>query len=688
MTAFFTSLHAIEKKHELLAPLQPLLVNASDEKEKLNILIEHSFKSPFYKKNTKHFHSLPIPLQIVFESLCVIGQEDKIFNGIDSFIEHKEQITAFLKSLLPIEDFYSAIGGIVGYHIKFLELLIEKESYCNIPPKNIKRPPGFDLREDSQEVKNAVRAGIETLNEIAEIYPVAGAADRLDLKHTKTQEPLPAALLEFLGYPLLEGLIRDVEGREYLAFKLGKTQVEIPIILMTSNEKNNYEHLLALLNKNNWYNRSKNSFFFVHQPLVPVIQSDGQWAVCGTLDITLKPGGHGVLWKLLENQGALKWLKNQQIQKVIIRQINNPLAGIDHGLLALSGIGCSHEKAFGFASCERHLNSEEGMDVLIEKATPDGYSYTITNIEYTDFAKQGIQDVPAEQGSPFSQFPANTNILFADLEKIEEAIKKTPYPGMMINLKTKFNGILAGRIETTMQNIADALAITFPSQLKEEKKTNLPSFVTYNDRKKTIAGIKRAYQKGGTLRDTPEEALIELLKNSRELLESCSFHVPSSFLFTYHPSLGPLYQVIQQKIRKGFLHENAELKLEIGEIQLENLELDGSLIVFANCMQTGKCILKNIKVLNKGIDLLKPSIFWKYQIHRLESLKITIQENGEFIAEGVEFKGNYDLVVPPNSRMRAIQNGENIKFIIEPITFPSWEWKYFFNENNDIILRL
>src|SRR6185503_3160144 len=107
------------------------------------------------------------------------------------------------------------------------------------------------------------------------------------------------------------------------------------------------------------------SYYFIHQPLVPVICHNGQWAVEGPLSVVLKPGGHGAVWKLLVKQGALKWLKNGHHTKVLIRQINNPVAGIDNGLFALAGKGCQENRAFGFSSCDRFAGSEEGMDVLI-----------------------------------------------------------------------------------------------------------------------------------------------------------------------------------------------------------------------------------------------------------------------------------------------------------------------------------
>ena len=57
-----------------------------------------------------------------------------------------------------------------------------------------------------------------------------------------------------------------------------------------------------------------------------------------------------------------------------MRQISNPMAGVDTTLLALAGTGYLQRRAFGFMSCERVVGAAEGMNVLQEKKAwvPDG----------------------------------------------------------------------------------------------------------------------------------------------------------------------------------------------------------------------------------------------------------------------------------------------------------------------------
>ena len=100
---------------------------------------------------------------------------------------------------------------------------------------------------------------------------------------------------------------------------------------------------------------------------------------------------------------------------------SNPMAGTDATLLSLSGAGYADSRSFGFASCPRVVGAAEGMNVLLERKVrqADGrveHAYNVTNVEYTEFEKQGICDVPAAPGSQYSCFPANTNVLYVGLK--------------------------------------------------------------------------------------------------------------------------------------------------------------------------------------------------------------------------------------------------------------------------------
>ncbi len=663
--------------------------------------------------------------EYTIKSIIAIGQAPIVFKiEATTLKERFNRLILLLEQLLEIEIFYQQMGGIIGYHLTVISLIISHQKKINLDDTTrYIHPEGLYLGREDSEVRQAVRWGIENIKNIGMIYPLGGAGDRLNLTDDATGTPLPAARLPFLGRTLLEGLIRDLQAMEYLYFKLFDKQLLTPIAVMTSVEKNNHVHILKICKSKNWFGRPPESFYFFIQPVVPVITIDGNWSLAAPLTLTLKPCGHGILWKLAEEQGVLNWLESQDRHQCLIRQINNPIAGTDNCLLALIGIGCHDHKAFGFASCERLLKSDEGTNVLIENKKDHGYDYCLTNIEYTDFTQKGIEEIPSKPGSPFSIYPTNTNILFADIPAIRKLLKICPIPGQLINMKSKVSYIdseghqsfvLGGRLESTMQNIADYIVDHFPTKLNQETlRHSLRTFIVYNDRSKIISTTKKSYKPGESPISTPEQAYYDLLSNHYKLLQQCQFELPEwtdlndylqygpSCLFLFHPGLGPLYPVIHQKIRKGRLSRGAELQLEIAEVDIENLLLEGSLLIEADPPlgtydasgrlqygREGRCTLKNLAIRNQGIDYLHAHHFWKNELTRHEAVKIVLYEGAEFHAEGITLEGPHLFEVPAYHRL-VLKTQPDGKYVQElfSLDHPTWCWRYTFDSQNAIQLQ-
>ena len=601
-----------------------------------------------------------------------------------------------LKELCVIEKFYSDMGGILGYHTMMLGQLLandEKEE----AGVSYHVPEWTDICEETAGVRALMVEGIRCLPKMAEIYPVGGAADRLRLQDEKTGEFLPAAQMVFGGRTLLESMVVDLSAREYLHYKLFGVQVTTPIAMMTSQEKDNHAHILSICEKRGWFGRTQEAFRFFCQPSVPTMNTEGAWCHKNGEELLLKPGGHGVIWKLARDGEIFSWLSAQGRTKALVRQINNPIAGIDYGLAAFAGIGFAEGKAFGFGSCPRHLKAAEGMNILKRENGKD----VLTNVEYCHFQKVAIEES--------EKFPANTNLLFVDLKAAEEAVEQHPIPGVLVNVKKiRFfneNQELCEeevvRLESTMQNLADYFSAD-------------DTFLSLNKRHKTISAVKREFTLGASLLETPEGCFLDFLKNGRELLtEHCGFTVPEiyedaqffiqgpSFLFRYHPSLGPFYSVIGQKIRGGCLQAGAEMELGIAELDMEGVEVEGSLLIRAACPmghedaagkllyseRSGKCVLKNVTVRNRGIDREVPNVFWKSEIARQEVCLIQIEGDGEFYAENVTFEGSWHLVVPAGMKITAKEKEGGIVLEEEPLHAPTWSWSYTLEDQQRVVIQ-
>lgn len=724
------SVDTIYYQVEELTTLLNRLRAAKTLDERMAILDDHSLVVDYLKENhllRSHLKELALEEAYVLKAVLAIGQGPILFNPKHLKAEGSETFKKLLEKLVELERFYRPLGGLIGYHLTVLSAISKKNSSHKGPVAahdEYRHPEGLNIDHDSAEVRKAVREGIAHLTGMAEIYPMGGAGERLNLIDENTGKPLPVASLRFNGRTLLEGLIRDVQAREYLYHKLHQKQVTVPLVIMTSQEKDNHDHITLLCQESRWFGRSQQSFAFIKQEQVPVITSEGSWSLSAPLTLTLKPGGHGVIWKLAQDAGAFSWLLKQGRTKSLVRQVNNPIAGLDHALIALAGVGCHEEKAFGFASCERLTKAAEGVDVVIEHKTDNGYEYCLTNIEYTEFADRGIEDVPATPHGQFSLYPSNTNILFVDIPSIVKALESCPFPGPIINMKNKVSyidsagktsSVEGGRLELTMQNIADALIYRTSQRLKKnELKDALGTFIIYNRRIKTISTTKTAYKAGETSNSTPEHAFFDLLTNHFDLFtNSCRFDMPvlgseeeylrkgPGFHILYHPALGPLYSVIGQKVRNGRMHMGAELQLEIGEADIDGLELSGSLLVEAQSPlgssdhegklvfdgREGRCVLHNVFVRNKGIDREARNCFWKNEISRHERLHIVLGEGAEFEAHDVTFNGDFVFAVPNDHKLVVTQKADG-KLIttLTAIERPTWAWHYAFDDDNRIVL--
>ncbi|CAI7812542.1 unnamed protein product, partial [Closterium sp. NIES-53] len=615
--------------------------------------------------------------------------------------EPRVQLQSLLAMLRRVEKFYDGIGGILGYQSTCLDLIQQSVAASQqaaaassaaaaaaaehavavaaattaVPAtspaaektnslanegenerpgfesqRRIFMPPGQDLASDPEFASQAAFWGLEGLPAMAEIYPLGGAGDRLGLVDEATGESLPVAMLPYCGRTLLHGLLRDLEAREYLHFRVFGEQHVTPVAIMTSAAKKNHQRVLALLQQHNWFGRGEHNFRLFQQPLVPTVAAeDGRWLASGPLSPVLKPGGHGVIWKLAADEGVFDWLRSKGRKAAVIRQISNPLAATDMTLLALSGVGLHGNKKFGFASCDRNVGTAEGVNVLAEQQQADGsWAYGLTCIEYTEFEKLGISDAPVAPGSSRSKYPANTNVLFADLHAVEMAVlgktavrgvtgvaganeeqqrqqrqeQQQPCCGPALNSSSSSsNGISSsngsssssngsssssngsssnsngsssanfpgdrsggGRLECTMQNIADLLVTSLPYRLpldsdaaataassispthsldataqegregrggaqvqgersatavdsgtegnaaehsKHQLQAVLDTFLVYNDRRKVTSSAKRRRKPTDTsLHQTPDGSFLDLNRNSLELFSSCGVAMP------------------------------------------------------------------------------------------------------------------------------------------------------------------
>jgi hypothetical protein len=256
-----------------------------------------------------------------------------------------------------------------------------------------------------------------------------------------------------------------------------------------------------------------------------------------------------------------------------------------------------------------------------------------------------------------------------------------------------------------MQNIADCFGEAFDEPLSAGKRASkMRTFLTYNSRAKTISTVKREETPEAPFLETPAGCFLDAQKNARALLaQFCNLKVDEDEeppLFFYHPALGPLYSIIAEKIRGGHLASGSELSLEIAELDMQNLNLDGSLLISAHALMgtkdregilhysdsVGKCVLKNVTVKNAGIERSLPSIFWKKEIFRKECCQIIIEGDGEFYAEDLVLQGDLIFKVASGTRLTVTEQNGKLVQKREALKQRAPLWKYGIASDYRIVL--
>ena len=622
--------------------------------------------------------------EVAICSIFIIEQAENIFNQQPISLELDAKLKLLIEQLTEIEKFYSEIGGILGYHLKFVEAAVNQINKSN--DRTYHPPPFYTATESS---KSYLFAGLTALEKTVLFAPVGGAGDRFNLIDETTKNPLPLAMLPFQGRGLLAELFKDLKSFELLYYKLFEQKISIPIVLMTSDEKNNDQIIKSLLRQNNFFGKPEQDVYIIKQPGSPNISVDGNWSLRGPLQLYLKPGGHGVIWKLAQASGLFDKFKAQNYQHILVRQINNPLAAQNDALLTLLGIGSLAKKAFGSICCSKIKGVAEGATVLIKQKVADQHLQTISNLEYTEFSSLSSSEL---------DYPSNTNILYGNISQIQQALEIDPFPGLIVNLKSqvpvidqagKAHYLAGGRVEATMQNIADNFLST----------GEISTFTLMLEREKIISTTKQKLTDNESY-NTPEKAFYDLQVLWQNFLKtSCNSSLPLTLsladflhkgpgcIIYLSPLLGPLYSIIAQKISCLNLEKGSELIIDMAEVNISQLWLAGSLKLKTKQPfdSTPKLIFKKVTIKNQGFEHHPLNSYWQNSYKCRQACEIIFGMGAELIADNVTILGDLTLEIPAYHRMILTNcplTGALKRQVISNAKI-SWHWKEF-NDMKDL----
>lgn len=139
-------------------------------------------------------------------------------DGFKEIYATMAQCRDLTNNLLQLDRFYDGLGGLLGYQQKSLDLLSTKRDAHHKDVFTEYLMPNFlDMAKDTEETHSAIRAGIEGIPRMAEIYALGGSGDRLGLECPESGELLPAAMLPYCGRSMLDSMIRDLQVQSLFA---------------------------------------------------------------------------------------------------------------------------------------------------------------------------------------------------------------------------------------------------------------------------------------------------------------------------------------------------------------------------------------------------------------------------------------------------------------------------------------
>jgi len=94
-----------------------------------------------------------------------------------------------------------------------------------------------------------------------------------------------------------------------------------------------------------------------------------------------------------------------------------------------------------------------------------------------------------------------------------------------------------------------------------------------------------------------------------------------------------------------------------------------------------------VRVVNEGIDWEEDHLFWKHEVKRKGSLKITLHGHSRFVAKDIEIAGNLSLEVPNGMEMGAKKEGEKVVFSLKPLADQKPLWTYKIEDDHSIKIK-
>ena len=564
-------------------------------------------------------------------SLCLEAGQVHLFERWPAPGTEDEGKRALVDQLVALHQQYP--GGLLQYHRNAVSLLADSKAGVNsfdgfIPAV----PTGVNLGFNTEGFRAAENTGVSGVGDVGFVLVAGGLGERLGYGGIKVQLPTETSTGRcYLGLFCEHILALQSRART----RTGDDGLTLPLAIMTSDDT--HAPTEALLERQGRFGMAPGQITLMKQNKVAALaNNDGAFPLKDSdpYELETKPHGHGDVHVLLQQSGVLQQWVERGKKWLFFFQDTNAFAF--RTFIAALGVSILQDYDFNTVTVPRQAQAAVGA--ICRLAKEDGSDATTLCVEYNQLdpllraTVDPAGDTPDECG--LSPYPGNTNQLVVKLSSYATAMATSggTVPEFInpkyadAAVKDSFKS--PTRLECMMQDFPKLLPpsaavgfTTFPLFFYSPVKNNATDAA-----KKVAKGLAGACPATGEAdlysfarrligMETRLEAPSLLVDGTAQVAAPCVCAVADGGAVSYNdvpvelgpavvlsPSFGVTSTEVAGKVRGGTISARSTLVLDGEDIIVEDLELDGALVVRA---VAGACVrIKGLKVKNAGWEFV------------------------------------------------------------------------------------
>jgi len=566
----------------------------------------------------------------IMELLMEDGSQEHVYQAWpEAGVDDAKKIQ-LAEQLADLDESYP--GGILTYIKKAQVLLAQsaaghnpfEEYTASVPTGEILTYNPSDDVDGGMTFDEAEQLGLSEIGNSAFVLVAGGLGERLGYSGIKLS--LETNLCTNSNY--LRVYVNYIQAMQRMAEqKMGKEagSVKIPLVIMTSGDTD--AKTRELLAANNNFGMEDGQIQIVTQDKVPALMnSDAALSMKGSYEVETKPHGHGDVHHLLLKHGhAEAWLKEGR-KYVIFLQDTNAL--VVNGILPTLGVSIQNEFHMNSICIPRFAGEASGaITKLTHNTDPD--KNLVINVEYNQLdpllSTQGdkLGDV-ADEVTGYSPYPGNANNLVMELESYVNTLHGEDQGVVVEFVNPKYKD--STRTDFKKPTRLECMMQDFPKLLQKEMGqkakvgfTQLERWFSFSPAKNSLESGIDSVKSGSTAPGTMSSAESDKYLQNQRKLAYAGVSIPSEgeelvsvggIPVTPGPRviLSPSFAITQSQIKEkvtggGSISTRSSLVVDGEEVTLNNLQLDGALVIKASygC----KVMVDGLKIQNKGWELVE-----------------------------------------------------------------------------------